>query len=58
MTITYSIPLQTVTLEISPAEIAEINDDVRAKIKTTFTDIVEKVKQQFGAVNAPPSVGK
>ena len=53
MTITYNIPSQTVALEISPAEISEINDDVRAKIKTTFTDIVAKMKEQFGAI--PPS---
>jgi hypothetical protein len=48
MTLTYSIPLQTITFEWSVAEQEELTQDALDKIKTQFQDLITWVKQQNG----------
>jgi len=47
MKISYNIPTQTVTLEIEPADMKEIGADVRENIKTVFSDLVAKLRDQM-----------
>ena len=44
MTLTYSIPAQTITFEWTPAEQAEVATDVRAAILKDFTDLIAMFK--------------
>lgn len=48
MTLTYSIPLQTVTLEWTVAEQQELTQDALDKIKSQFQDLITWLKQQSG----------
>jgi len=50
MRISYNIPTQTVSLEIAPDEVKEINQDVRANIQTLFADTVSKMREQIAAI--------
>ena len=52
MTLTYSIPAQTITFEWTPQEQAEVAADVRAAILKDFTDLIALFK------NAEQSKGK
>ena len=47
MTITYSILLQTVSLEITPAEMQEIHEDIWELVQARFLNMISKVKEQF-----------
>jgi len=44
MTLTYSIPAQTITFEWTPQEQAEVAADVRAAILKDFTDLIALFK--------------
>ena len=40
MKLSYSIPLQTVSFELTPAEAVEIKNDVKERIKDLFCEVV------------------
>ena len=44
MKITYSIPMQTVSLEISPEEIGELKEDAKKRIKVMFMELVDDLR--------------
>lgn len=47
MKLSYSIPLQTVSFELTPAEAVEIKNDVKERIKDLFCEMVKKLKEQI-----------
>ncbi len=47
MTFSVNIATGTVSLEISPAEVKEINDDIRAEIKRVFAELRDTVKEHL-----------
>lgn len=47
MKITYSIPLQTVTLEWTPEEQVKLGQEYRAMIKESFMQMIADLKAKF-----------
>lgn len=48
MKVTYSIPLQTVSLEWTPKEQIELGVEYRAMLKDAFVDMIEQAKKRLG----------
>lgn len=52
MTLNYNLPTQTVSLEMTPAEFAELTDLARTRIKDLFTALVAQLHAASGTKHA------